>query len=481
MGDPARDTEPPLEPFEEDESNDEGARDDFGELLPGIAEDEPNEDDDSAPAATERFDLDVPLDDDTLDEQTSPDLKFGTDSVLPEEDDGGSGDATGLEGQPTTGSDAPEDELPPDDEERDGIDERSPLVSDRDLPGLDGDLEGAEEDGLLFGSFAAAREVRLPSADVPWRVETLAAERASALSVAAGAVVAGSTELLWLERGRTTPVRLALDGARIVGLALLGAEQELALAVTAAGKLLRRARLASDAERVGELGPNAELGGETPGVVLAAVGTAAPRSVVTALVPGHLSRSDDAGALRATIEPELRVAALSSTASPLVAVLAGGRELALSDDGGQSFERSKLAGYARGVAEGEAPLVAAEERVVVIADAERGVVVSSDRGRTFREVPGGANVTACAAGFHGGRPRAFLALYTEATDTTQIALVDAEDGTAQIVAVVAGPGDDDVLPASARITALGWDGERLFAVGEPGFILLEPPGTPARR
>ena len=483
MGDAARDTEPPLEPFDEDESEDEGLRDDFGELLPTLEEEEPDTEDEGIPATTEEFSIDALLDDATLDEQTSPDLKFGSDSVLPEEDDGGAGDAAGLAVEPPEPDAQPEDTLPADDEERDGIDDSHPLVNDRDLPGLDADAEGVEGDDARFGAFIAAHEVNWPVAAVPWRVSTLSAERCSALALAGNTAVAGSTDLLWVEPGRTTPVRLALDGTKILSLVLLGAEHDTVVAVTAVGRLLRRARLASDSERLGDLGGATDLGGPGCGVALAALAAEGPRSLVACLTPGRLLRSDDAGGSLTATQPERQLQALSSTAAPLVALSGGGRELVLSYDGAKTFEHRALVGFARAVAESEGPLLAGHERTVALADAELGLALSSDAGLCFREVPGCGEVTACTAGSHDGRSRVWLSLYSEATDTTRILMVDAERADAEVVASFSGPGADDDAPsaASARIAQLGWDGQRLFAVGEPGFLELEPPGAAPRR
>jgi len=485
MGDAARDTEPPLEPFDEDESEDEEPRDDFGELLPALEEEELDTEDEGVPATKEDFSIDTPLDDDTLDDQTSPDLKFGPDSVLPEEDDGGAGDAAGLDVEPHPHDAEPEDALPADAEERDGIDDSHPLVDDRDLPGLDADADGTEDDAARFGTFVVPHETSWPHAAVPWRVTTLSPERCSALGLAprGATAVAGSTDLLWVEPGRSAPVRLALDGTRILTLVLLGAEQDTVLAVTAVGRLLRRARLASDSERLGELGRAEELGGPASRVTLAAVGAGGPRSLVACVTPGRLLRSGDAGASLEAVEPELRLRALSSTATPLVALSSDGRELALSNDGANTFERRRLDGFARTVAEGEAPLVAGHEGTLTIADFERGLALSTDGGATFREVPGCVEVTACTIGRHQDRSCVWLSLYSEATDTTRVLLIDAERADAQVIASISGPGDDQdaqVAP-SARLAQLGWDGQRLFAVGEPGFLELEPPGAEARR
>ena len=100
--------------------------------------------------------------------------------------------------------------------------------------------------------------------------------------------------------------------------------------------------------------------------------------------------------------------------------------------------------------------------------------MSTDAGASFREVPGSVAATACAVGTCEGRAFAWVALYSEVADTTRILMIDAARAEAEVIATISGSGDDEQLGPSARIERLAWDGARLFAVGEPGFVLLEP-------
>jgi hypothetical protein len=475
--------EPPPEPRRDGERDDEENDEDFGELLPGLGEETLDDSDDDAPAlrTPDEFDLELPLDDVTFDDQTAPDLRFGTDSVLPEADeDASAGDEAGFAPEPPTGQTEPEDMLPPEGDEPDGFGDARPFIGELELPGLDADEEGTEGDAGRFGGLLAASELAWPSAVEAWRVTKLAPERerCSALALGHGAVVAGSTDLLWLEQGRSAPVRLSLDGTRVAALALVGDGEDTVVAVTATGRVLRRARLASDSERVGELGRASERTRERTFVDLCALGASDPRALLRSSQQGPLERSDDAGSTFFPLEPRLFAAALAASPAPVAALVDGGRELALSTDGGRRFERRKLDGAAAGVALGEAPLLAAAGRTVALADFERGLVVSTDDGARFREVPGCATATACAAGVHDGRSRVWLALYSEAADLTQLVMVDAERAEAEVIAKIAGSGDDEEGGASGRIERLGWDGTRLFAAGEPGFLAFEPPSAP---
>ncbi len=474
--------EPPSEPLAENEREEEND-DDFGELLPGLGEETLDDSDGDAPAlgTPDEFDLDPPLDDVTFDDLTAPDLRFGNDSVLPEADeDEGAGDDAGFAPERPTGQTEPDDMLPPEGEEPDGFDDPRPFIVELDLPGLDADEEGSEGDAGRFGGLLGGSELAWPNAVETWRVRKLAPdrERCSALAIGRGAVVAGSTDLLWLDQGRSAPVRLSLDGTRVGALALVGEGEDSIVAVTATGRVLRRARLASDSERVGDLGRANERARDAAGVDLCALGANEPLALLRRSEQGPLERSDDAGLNFFPLEPRLFATVLATSPLPVAALVDGGRELALSTDGGRRFERRKLDGAAAGVALGEAPLLAAAARTIAIADTERGLVVSTDGGARFHEVPGCATATACAVGVHDRRACVWLALYSEAADLTRVVMVDAERGDAQVIAQVAGSGDDEEAGASGRIERLGWDGTRLFAVGEPGFLAFEPPSEP---
>jgi hypothetical protein len=453
---------------------DEEGSDDFGELLPDL--DEALDDDEGEPLAAEDFDLDEL--DDAADDGEPHDLTLGPDSVLPEEGDE-AGDAAGLE-EPDAGEAEPEDTLPADDEERDGIDDSRPLVSDLDLPGLDADADGTEDDASRFGALLAASELALPRAALPWKPIHLAheRERCATLAVGAGTVVAGSTDLLWLVAEHGTPVRLAVDGTRLVSLTLLGEPPVLAVAVTATGTILRRARFASGSERVAELGRTPEEGGpDARGVDLCSLAPERPDAFLARLPSGRLAESHDAGTTLRPVEPRVKVRALSPAASPVAAISEDGRGLLVSSAGGMDFTRRELDGRALAVASGDAPFVASGHGVIALAEAEAGLVYSTDGGHSFREAAGSASVTACTVGLLEGRARIWFTLYSDAHDEAKVVMLDVAGGQAEIIATITGGGDDatDEGAPGARIDRLGWDGARLYAVGEPGFVSFEPP------
>lgn len=465
-----------------DPSADDDESGDFGALLPDLEENVEHDPDDDRPLFDEADELDDLFDAESANDDAPIELDLGPDSLTTDEEARDAGDALGLDDE-TSGSDLlPEDTLPSDKEERDGIDDRKPLVNDLDLPGLDAD-DGGGDDLARFGTLVAATEATLENAARPWQLQRLSPqrERCRSLALDGTSVVAASTDLLWLDGGHTSPVRVALDGARVLGLALVGERRETALCVTAAGRLVRRSRSASDAERLPAHGRLAELlVSELERVELCQLGLATPESVLGRTGSGLVFRSDDAGTTLRLVEPALSVRALSPTGSPVVALAADGAALLTSSDGGKTFARVALDRTGQRIAGGERPGLASSGSTLVLHDDERGVAVSLDGGQRFREVPGAASVSAATIGLFDGRPSVWLALYAELTDETRFVRVDAETLRAEVIATLASTGDADAdLGASARIERLGWDGARLFAAGDAGFFALTPEATTA--
>lgn len=406
-------------------------------------------------------------------------LDFGTDFLDPlddardtSDDDKGPFDA-GTEPEFEEGADVraePEGET--------GVEDES-AVDEAALPDLDADDQGFGGDEALFGALPDfAPEARLSRAERSWRIDFVSEqrERCTALAAAGGTVVAGSSDLLWFDAGRETPVRVALDGTRITSLALVGEERKIALCVTAFGRLARRSRLASDSERLLDWKRAAESDGSSAeSLELRQLGDASPRSVLGRLTSGHLIRSDDQGATWQRQLNDLTAFSLSPCGEPLAALSRGGALLSLSYDGGVTFRERELGAPALTVASGEAPLVAANGRVLAIADAERGVAVSPDEGATFRAVPGCTNATAVTTGVVEGAERVWVALYREAEDATELVSIDPSTAHAQIVATLASrERDPDQIPESGRVERLVWDGARLWAAGGFGVAIFRP-------
>jgi hypothetical protein len=191
-------------------------------------------------------------------------------------------------------------------------------------------------------------------------------------------------------------------------------------------------------------------------------------------------RSDDSGSTFRAV-PDTNALTMSSTGDPIAILTRDGARLGLSSDGGASFERLELESPAREVASGETPLVAASGNVVALGDAERGLVVSADGGRTFRRVAGVTNLTALCVGTLAGQERAFAALYRETDDHSLLVEIDPKTATAAIGAVLSLPLPDDPDAAAelGRVERLACDGERLWATG--GFGLAVARRSPSHR
>jgi hypothetical protein len=443
---------------------------------------------------------DLPLTDDEDDLLTDPDFgieppsdPFANDRDTPIEIDLGAGfglDAREAEADPDdtagpahpVGSGLDEDAeapLPADAEERDGVDDGRALLDGTDLPDLDADEPGTDRDDGSFGLLVTADETSMASAERPWRVSRLSPERerCGALAVAGSAAVAGSSDLLWLDHGRSAPVRTALEGTRITSLALVGREQSSVLCVTAFGKLLRRARLGGESERLHDWRRAAESSSVPPETLeLRQLGSEQPRAVLGRLGSGRLIRSDDEGTSFRALEPSVGVRALSASGSPVVGLGVSDSTLVVSFDG-ESFQARELPSPAREVAGGDAPQLAGSGETLAVADSERGLAVSSDGGRTFSLVRGAAGVTACTAGNFAGVAVVWAALYREANDATDLVLVDATTGEASIVARLETRDEQDPDHAieGSRLERLVWDGEQLFGVGGAGFVTFQPP------
>jgi hypothetical protein len=111
----------------------------------------------------------------------------------------------------------------------------------------------------------------------------------------------------------------------------------------------------------------------------------------------------------------------------------------------------------------------------VIADAERGVVVSADGGATFLAVPGCTNATTATTGLLANVTSVWVALYREAEDATDLVLVDPSTAQAQIVATLSSrERDPDQVPEGGRVERLVWDGTRLWAAGGFGVAIFRP-------
>jgi hypothetical protein len=463
-----------LPPPEDGDDDDDGVDGDRDTVLPAVDHDPPPEFDDDELPTDPTFDIDLPADGDTGDTEAPTDLPLGPDDAPIEEEPASADDALGFNDATDREPKPSETDDHASNETADGFDDSRSPVDESEFPALGTD-DGPELGDAHFGpGLESAEEAALPMAERVWDVHFIAPDRehCGALAGGQGVVIAGSSDLFWLDAGRETVVRIGLDGTRISSIALVGEGQKTALCVTAFGRLLRRSRSGGEVERLVDWRRVAETSGSSAeGLELRGLGPSLPNSVLGRLTSGRLVRSDDMGSTFRLLDASITALTFSSAGDPVVILSRDGNRLGFSADGGSSFGYLDLVSPAREVASGEAPLIAAWGNVVVLGEAERGLVVSADRGQSFHRVAGASNVTALAAAAPADHPTAFAAVYQEAEDRSLLLCIDARTGRATTGAVLSlpSPDDPDAAHELGRVERLLWDGERLWAVG--GFGL----------
>jgi hypothetical protein len=447
--------EPP-EPREADTGPDELSDEVLGNLLdflPELGEDEGETED-------ERTDLDpeVGIIEPAPNDEEPAEIDIGSASDLllvpvePRDDD----DTDGLdEGEHDT-FDSPTSEGADD---TNGFDEAEDLAVE--LPPLD---SGDDADGLreapALPELAALGDERRPDFAKPL-FQGLGAglelEACSAIAATNGVVVAASTDLFWFGPKDFSPLRLDAGASRINSVVLVGATWEYAICSTASGKLVRRGRLASTSEELRRI-RDLEANGPTRDTFdLSQPGHTFPHTLLVRSSSGRLLRSDDDGATF-RISSERRIAALSPHGSPMLALSLEGT-LLRSDDGGSTFTESAIASTAPLPAASltDRPLLACYGHAVFLARPELGVLASADGGLSFRRVAGTQGVTAICAGDDRGAPLGFAALLDETQNRTWLVRISAEAASAEIIAVIDLPANDDEAADTARTAQLAWD------------------------
>ncbi len=168
------------------------------------------------------------------------------------------------------------------------------------------------------------------------------------------------------------------------------------------------------------------------------------------------------------------VSSLSGAAQRLaLLVIAERPTLQLSSDAGSSFRELLLPELAASVALGNSATAIARDRVLAIADGERGLCVSGDGGESFHMVTGGVNVSAIAIGEHAGEDVVFAALHREGRDVTELILVNPKNGAACSIAELTGEADAE-SEETGRTSALIFANGYLWAAGGYGLAKLRP-------
>ena len=395
----------------------------------------------------------------------------------------------GIEVDPAVGLDLP-DALQPDDG-TEGLDDGAITVDESKFPSLESDdgSEGiAAEREISLGS--ANDEAPVPLAPIAWRVEKSKAsfEACSALAARGQSVVAGSSDLLWFRNDEGTPLRLAIDGSALADLVLLGAAQDIALAVTQSGQLFRRARFASQAEQLSRLREYHKFAPGTRAALSFGGALGSPDARVLLLSQdGALLEVLDAGDRFERIEVPGKATAVARESATVLVAQGRERSLLLAD--GNPHALQPLAGAALSVARSEMPLLSTSGDCVALAEFGSAIVVSPDGGQAFRRISGTANTTALAGARVAGAPCFFAAIYRETTDQSEILLLDPNSGEASCVARLDGGSEPSASLADpvdrgewAKVARLIWHAasERLWAVGGFGVVSFAAPDAVER-
>lgn len=352
------------------------------------------------------------------------------------------------------------------------------LVSD-DLPELDADEPGGMIDEASWLSSDALRDEDLPKpSERPFtitRVDSTLTEL-EALALAGGRLWVGGQELCSFERDGSA--RRTELGVHVLGLTALG---QGVVALTPAG-LLEAVTPGGEVRRLAGFRQALGLASDAPAAL--AVGCLRGTDGDALLVAAGESRiavSRDGGASFQGSEVGGRVVAVSSGA-PTRLVVQGAEGPALLESAAEGLRRILLDAEAEEAVCGELPLLGSLGDVVALASRDRGLALSADGGRSFGRVVGCLHATALELGTRDGRPRAWLAVFIESEERSLVIEVDVATRSAEIVAELTGA--EDVAPSDGedgRVCALAWDADhgRLWAAGEGGLFRLDAPPSSA--
>ncbi|MBN1609770.1 MAG: hypothetical protein JW940_24270 [Polyangiaceae bacterium] len=362
-----------------------------------------------------------------------------------------------------------------------GLPEPATDLSEQPLPDLDGDVDDETVELVDVASVGdPACDEALPDwAASPW--DARAAEPAlppSAVLVLAGDwVVAGASELWWLDRGCSVKHRVAGPGDSIVALApgTAGATAAVVLA-TSSGDMSR-----ATPERCSSAGLEswrrvAGVRAHEPLSLELCSSASDPSTVLARTSSGRLLRSVNGGLGWSSVELHGRVLAISPTASPALALLEcrGRHQLVRSDDGGNNWRVLEPDQILETVIVEQGILLAAAEDVMAVAGATSGVAICTD-GVRFHHIAGCSGATALTAASVNGRACVGVAVYRELEQCSYLVAVDASGRHALRIAEVRAPSstdeDPDGMPDYARVSALAWDATgRLWAAGGFGVM-----------
>jgi hypothetical protein len=202
------------------------------------------------------------------------------------------------------------------------------------------------------------------------------------------------------------------------------------------------------------------------------------------LESGHLHSWNDESQTLVPVEhreDKSRLRALSEIGEPRVTLWqGGGRSHLCVEVGAEKRQLALTPSMERAVAD-RCPLLAGFIDYVLLGVRGHGLFVCGPGDAAFSVIPGCRRITAFAVGHLLARPTAFVGLFSELEDSTEIVTVDLSTGRATRIAELCiltdddGPEDDP--PERARVDALLWDpiNLRLWAAGCFGLTCFSPP------
>jgi hypothetical protein len=435
---------------------DEGEEIDVGSFVLSLTGDDEQEDDDSK---LDTFEVDIQVLTDSGGNEAASDLDVGVSDLLETLPDGPE-DRDSAPPPPATAEldlhlDTPlESDDPSSDAELgdDGLEELPELLSEEG----DGDA-GPDVERAFLPSAPEGEIPQGPAYESDW---LLLGSACSALWAGAGTVLGASEHLMTFGRERRSDALPV--GTRISSLTQL--DNGTTVMATTRG-LLERAPSGGWSFAEAPEPPRAS------GAEAVEVATARGAHVLWARLSSGALWRRRAGAWEKH-EAGGEVRALTSEGERVTLLVISHRPtLQLSSDAGSSFRELVLAEPAATVALGAAPTAVSRGNVVALADAERGLCVSSDGGETFRMVTGAVNVTAIALGEHEGASTVFGALHREGKDASELIAVDPSTAHAVGIAKLQGQPDEEA-EETGRTQALLFADGYLWAAGLYGLARL---------
>ena len=202
------------------------------------------------------------------------------------------------------------------------------------------------------------------------------------------------------------------------------------------------------------------------------------------LATGDLYELTTAGETLKKCRDHERCTAIAASDSRICAIIKCADNMTVLAKDAQGELAFKLPHFSEAISAATQPILATSRNVILIGAREVGTWLSLDGGTSFHEVNGSTNITAATVGQFSGRTYAWLALFYQLEDRTELVGIDCRTQRAQRLAAFAvvtdcdGPEDDP--PERARIDSLYWDAshQKLWAAGCFGLTCFTPSSAP---